>query len=648
MRKNFTQIFMGLALMVGFTTMSFAQCEIPPPANAIYNFQFDGGLEGWRSLDAAGFETTLGWGWNETGDLTEGSFNQPGQDNIVSESVCNGAAIMNGDFLDSGGLGSPGIGLGPCPADCNGYLVSPTMDLSAITTPIELQFTQALRHFDSEYFIYVSIDGGASNVDTIVMNAEFATFQFENAVRNIPLCDIAGETDVVITFHYQANYYFWAIDDVSILPANTTVDMRVNRNFYSKVANYITPRNMGTTHPILADIENLRAYESPASTLHFRVRDESNTEIFAASKDYGPVPGCSTDENKIFDDTYTMPDVKGDYMVEFEMDAEGDVNQDNDVLTAPFRISEREFRKLPTIEEFGSEYLTGVRYGGSFVSWGAYFHVPQNKAGQKIESVSLGIITNTDIEPSTGFINVGIYEWIDFDDIGRVNSGERILLGEVDILVEPNSPEFIQWTVTPLDENGDTITIPDDGVDGVQLLVLAHTAPFDGVTNYFFNCVADTGFEEYSAGATQLAHREADLIGGYGSFASADAASHDDRHDTRELFNIDGSYAYDIAMMLTPPPPLVGTEDLNEDLAISIFPSPASNKVNVDLSLEKISEKVSIELLDLAGNKAGVYNFSNIKKDRLTIDVSELPGGMYLMNIRTEAGMTSKKISVIH
>lgn len=646
MRKNFTQLFMGLALMVGFTTISFAQCDppIPPPPGAYYNFQFDGGLEGWRSLDAAGFETTLGWGWNETGDLTEGSFNQPNQDNIVSESVCNGAAIMNGDFLDNGGMGVDFIGLGPCPADCNGYLVSPVMDLSGATTPVELQFTEALRHFDSEYFIYVSVDGGASNRDTITVNTEFATYQFTNRVTNIPLCDIAGETDVVITFHYQANYYFWCIDDVSIIPANESIDMRVNRNFYSKVANYITPRNMGTTHPMLADIENLRAYDNPGSTLHFRVRDESNTEIFSASREYGVVPGCSTDENKLFDGTYTMPDVKGDYMIEFEMDADGDVNQDNDIVTAPFRISEREFRKLPTQEEYGSEYLTGVRYGGSFVSWGAYFHVPQNVHQQEIESISLGIITNAGVAPSPGFINVGIYEWIDIDVNGEVNSGERVLLGEVDILVEPNSPEFIQWEVTPLDGDGNRI-IPD--ADGMELLVLAHTAPFDGVTNYFFNCVADTGFEEYSAGATQLAHREANMIGGYGSFASGDAASHDDRHDTRELFNIDGAYAYDVSMLLTPPPP-VGTEDINEDIAISIFPSPASNKVNIDLSLEEISEKVSVELMDLAGNKAGVYNFTNIKKDRLSIDVSDLPGGMYLMNVRTEAGMTSKKISVIH
>ena len=42
MRKNFTQILLGMALLVGFVTMGNAQCEIDPPPGAIYNFQFDG------------------------------------------------------------------------------------------------------------------------------------------------------------------------------------------------------------------------------------------------------------------------------------------------------------------------------------------------------------------------------------------------------------------------------------------------------------------------------------------------------------------------------------------------------------------------------------------------------------------------------
>ncbi|MDF1696180.1 MAG: T9SS type A sorting domain-containing protein [Saprospiraceae bacterium] len=641
MRKNFTQLFLGLALMVGFTTMSFAQCEIPPPPGSIYNFQFDGGLDGWRSLDAAGSDTDFGWTYSETGDISMGAYGPEVGTTIISESQCNGAMVMDSDFLDNNGVQGD-FGLGDCPAVCNGYLVSPEMDLSAHPA-VELLYTQAVRQFDSEFYIYVSIDGGLTNVDTIQINQSLVTnATLTNETVNIPLCAAGGNDKVVITFHYVGDYYFWALDDISVLEATTDVDMRVNNNFYSKIGNYAVPRNMTHTVPILADIENLKAFSNPASTLNFRARNSAGDVIFSSSRNYGEVPGCSTDENKLFDDQFAVPSEMGDYTIEFEMDAEGDVNPDNDLITAPFKVTGNEFRKLPTQEEFGSEYLSGVRYGGSFISWGAYFYIPQNDAEQAIESVSLGIITSAGETPNAGIINVGVYEWVDFDMNGEVNMNERILLGETDILVEPNSPEFLQWTVTPLDANGEKI-VP---AAGAEILVLAHTNPFNGVTNYFFNAVPDVGFEQFSNGATNLAHDQATLKGGSGSFASTDAASHDDRHTTREFFSVDGFYVFDVAMELTPLD--VSTEEINEDLGVQIFPSPASTQVNIDLNLAELSKDVSIELMDVAGNKIGQYNYKNIKKDRLTLDVSELTGGMYLINVRTEAGMTSKKISVIH
>ena len=255
--------------------------------------------------------------------------------------------------------------------------------------------------------------------------------------------------------------------------------------------------------------------------------------------------------------------------------------------------------------------------------------------------MSLGIISNADDPPEAGIITVGVYQWIDFDDIGAVNAGERVLLGEETILVPPGAPEFNQWTVTPLNPDGEMIVPQGDA----ELLVLGHSAPFSGTTNYFFNAVPTTGFEQFSQGATNLAHREVDLIGGYASFASGDSASDDDKHDDRELFNVDAAYTFDVSMLLTPP---TNTEEINENLGVRIFPSPASTLVNVDVSLEKVSDKVSIEMMDMAGNKIAQYNYSNIKKDILTIDVSDLVDGMYLMNVRTEEGMTSKKITVIH
>jgi len=642
MRKNFTQLFMGVALLVGFVTAGHSQCEIDPPPGAYYNFQFDGGPEGWRTLDAAGFETMFGWAYSATADISMGAYGPEEGTVMTSESQCNGAMIMDSDFLDNRGVPND-FGLGDCPAPCNSYLQSPVLDFSGITTEVDLMFFQAVRQFQSEFYIYTSIDGGATNRDTITINEDYIlNADYREEMVRLPLCGLTGEANVVVTFHYVGDYYFWGIDDVSFVEAAESVDVRVNSNFYTKVANYATPFNMGTTVPILADIENVRAYESPAPVLNYRVRDELGQEIFSSSRSYDPVPGCSTDENKLFVDQFTMPGEVGNYSVEFEIEAEGDVNQDNDVLTSPFKMTEREFRKLPTAEEHGSDYISGFRYGDGLISWGSYFEFPQNDGLQAIESITLGYSTSTqDSIPSPGFINIAVYQWVDFDNFGTVDPGERLLLGEVDQIIAPNAPPEARFTVTPLDPNGELI-VPDPGA---EILVVAHTNPFDEMTNYFFLGVDEESFPEYSYSATQFAHEEAGLIGGYGSFAAANSASHDDRHD-RSLFNVDaGGVIWDISMILTPP---VSTEEINETLSIGAFPSPANEVLTIEINLDEVSEKVSVELMDMAGNRAIVKNFSNVKRDNLTINVSELPSGMYLMNVRTEAGLKTQKVSIMH
>lgn len=654
MRKNFTQLFLGLALLAGFATMGYSQCDIDPPAGAYYNFQFDGGMEGWRSLDAAGFETTLGWTWSETGDISMGNFGPAEGTTIASESQCNGAMVMDSDFLDNDGM-DDNFGNGPCPAPCTGYLVSPVMDLTDANEPLEIMFFQAVRQFNSEFNIYISIDGGASNSDTIPFNELLIlNDNMTQGITRIPFCDdvIEGQSQVVITFEYISNYYFWAIDDFSIVPSSL-VDLRVNKNFYAKTPNYATPKNMGTTVPMLVDVENRKVYDSPESTVNFRVLDGDENTLFSSSRDYESVPACGIDQNQIFDDMFPMPSELGDYSIEYDVLAEGDDNVANDLIAAPFKITDREFRKVPTIEEgdefgWGTNYLRGVRFGSAFVSWGAYFYIPQNEGGQAIESVSMGIVTNAGETPSAGTITVSVYQWLDLNEDGDATAEERIKLGTVDYLLLPDSPEFIQFTVTPLDPDGQLIVPAADA----ELLIMAHTKPFDSVTNYFFNCayIPEPRLLPLAADATNLAHRTAEIKGGKGSFAAGDGASPDDGDD-REFFNIDAGdsdgdqYLFDVSMILTP---TVGTEDINENINVSVYPSPASNKLNVDLNLEELSKNVSIELLDMTGNKVGSYNFNNIKNNVLSVDVSDYTAGMYLMNIRTEAGMISKKISVIH
>lgn len=668
MRRNFTQLFMSVALFVGFTTMSYAQCDepIPAPEGAIYSWQFDGGLDGWRATNSSDQDvdqvgtfptaadgTVFGWVWDAEGRVDGGGFNS-GNDGttsfIESPSVCNGAMVFNSDFYDNAGMGAANFAGGVCPSFdagsfCEGWLKSPAIDLSGFDGEVALQFNQALRQFTSEYFVYLSKDGGMSYFDTIQFNTEVPTNSNHllSEVLTIPLCGLAREADVRIDFLYRGSYYYFAIDDIAILPS-LNPDVRVNSNFVAVSSNFGTPFNMTFDLPFLADIENIAAVEANQPSLTVAVTDESGSELHSQTRVYDDVPGCMTDENKAFPEVYAQPTEIGTYNVDYTVTTLNDENQDNDTQGGSFQITDREFKKVLSEEEAGGEYLDGIRYGGgSFQSWGSYFYVPEDyNGGQAIEEVRGGIVIAGGEEPGIGEIVCTVYEWVDINEDGGVNSGadnEKIYLGEATYLLTPESTDFRDFGLTPLTEDGEMIILEP----GTELLVMFHTNPFSGEINYFgLNSPSEESIS-YATGASTLAYGELGLSPRYGSIGGV-GASHDDRDDGRDFFS-ETRWSWYINAKLTPP---TGTEDINENLSIEVFPSPASTVVNVDINLEEVSENVSIDVINMSGSNVGSYNYKNIKNDKLSIDVSEFPGGMYLMNIRTEEGMISKKVTVLH
>ncbi|NNL90823.1 MAG: T9SS type A sorting domain-containing protein, partial [Saprospiraceae bacterium] len=90
----------------------------------------------------------------------------------------------------------------------------------------------------------------------------------------------------------------------------------------------------------------------------------------------------------------------------------------------------------------------------------------------------------------------------------------------------------------------------------------------------------------------------------------------------------------------------VGTEDLTNDLSIDVFPNPATDKVFINLELETVSQAVNVEFINAKGQKVLTKDFANIKSNKLEIPTAHLASGFYNVNIRTEEGLTSKKVMI--
>jgi hypothetical protein len=71
-----------------------------------------------------------------------------------------------------------------------------------------------------------------------------------------------------------------------------------------------------------------------------------------------------------------------------------------------------------------------------------------------------------------------------------------------------------------------------------------------------------------------------------------------------------------------------------------IFPNPASNKIQIASSTQKIKE---IGITDLNGIKIKSFPFMKIEKE---IDVSDLEAGIYFLSIFTDNGLLTKKIII--
>ena len=112
-----------------------------------------------------------------------------------------------------------------------------------------------------------------------------------------------------------------------------------------------------------------------------------------------------------------------------------------------------------------------------------------------------------------------------------------------------------------------------------------------------------------------------------------------DDNDTRRLFQVNNFAALSEMHISS----LTGTEDINEDIAVSVFPNPASNNVFVDLALENVSDNVNLQVVDIQGRVVMTQNFTNVKTDKLQLNVANLNTGVYVINIRTEEGFTSAR-----
>ncbi len=92
---------------------------------------------------------------------------------------------------------------------------------------------------------------------------------------------------------------------------------------------------------------------------------------------------------------------------------------------------------------------------------------------------------------------------------------------------------------------------------------------------------------------------------------------------------------------------IVGIEDIENRWQVLTYPNPVTDKVFIRFANPGSSE-ILIELLDISGTKLFSEKMKNLLKDEIvTVDVSTLKNGLYLLNILSPGLKTNRVYKII-
>jgi len=602
---------------------------------------FNGGLAPWTGVSNAPCAAVPLWFWSKTTMCTKGAYIGTGGGGVINSlSSCNGAACFDSDFDDNKGV-QGAFGTGICPSPQSGMLESPVIDLSGFpsVSGVSLVFTQALRQFQSQFFVEYSLDGGANWPFSIEINtvAEDPVLYAVNGpdvinTRRIVLPGAQGAANLKVRFRYEANYYYWIIDDVFIT-ARENYNVRVNP-FYAISGNKIWQKDQLEGFGGLADVINIGGKTAKNVKLKLEIADP-NGIIFTDQLDYGDIQSDTLVQNLPMPGTFNHPNknqvtYQGLYTVSADST---DFDLSDNTRLFDWTVSDTLMSK-----DNSNPVTGGVRPAtdNNFL-WGNIYHIVngKNSNGKQLVTnfVDVGVANPEELEGATIF--AWIYKWADTNEDQTVQETERTTLG------------YAQFTF-PAGESSNTLyTLPifdfltfnpgiklEDNTD--YIVAVQYTAPAD---NTLLNCfISSDGTIDYSA------HDLRTTLPGFGPVRQ----SHVLDVGNTGTFNVGTFTGGTVPVVRMHVTEGTGTNEPQLDAAntVVVAPNPVANDLNVKINLVKDAKTVKINIVDINGKVVLARELSNIKSTTETFNATDLANGTYLLNLSTDAGVRSIKFVV--
>lgn len=620
--------FFTLLLCVLFLYTTNAQTIIwGGPGDA--NGEFEGGLNDW-TVNAISDPDAL-WIWEADGAANQGAyFGARGP--IVSASVGNGAITFDSDFYDNAGIVG-NFGLGIAPATQVGELISPTFSTVGYDK-ISLTWTQYTRNFNSNYQIGITNDNGVTwtiieliDNNNIPTNAESATDS--KVLINLPE-SMGNQPEVRFKFIYNADYYFWVIDDVAVVEA-PDVDLNMV-NMYYPMNSFATPSSMqnADTLQFAAEIINNGKLDVTDGVATCTIL-QGATPIYNFSQDFTLASGDTI--FLVFDDEVMPEDVdfaEGLYSIVYEVSTPSgtDANENNNGLGENFEINTNNYA-------VNDGNTGGISYNSFDFAAATVVRTGDLPADMEYKA---SIITAAAATNPTGTMNNRSYTTYVFK-----------VLNSLDQSIEPifESPNF-----------GDAEDHPN--LEYVGYAILDDTGT--GVANYaplsteLFNSDDDEGIV-FEPNSVYLVTVQWDFDGNADNGVFPGISNRIYWYQNSAAIFIPGSgwfvpqtedrVAWNIALTIDAVPKFVNTEEkvLAENV-VSVYPNPASDVTNVELTFETPTD-AAILLRDAKGTYINSKSVTNATNEKVEFNVSDLPSGAYSFEVRTSNNEVSIKKFIV-
>jgi hypothetical protein len=619
---------------------------------------FDGGIEanGWTtegSCAVADSNINSGWKYLPTGLLDKGAYIFAGAA-ISSPTLCDGAVGVDSDFDDNGGI-EGNFGGGPCPAPAQHILISPEINTSAWdAVGLSLTWNQALRQFQSTYFFSFRTKDGEDPWTEWVdfqVNTEFATNgDFSNTdVQRHFMSGAAGHDLLQIRFVYNANYYMWGIDDVKIVETEAN-NLRVQSNFYAIAPWATIPENQVYPFGALADIRNAGASDQTNVVLnHTVINSDTQAEIYNESLDYGTVVADSTYENRLNPELIVLPSAPGNYTGTYTLTQDqADFDPSDNVISFNYNVGGNTFGLedgfTRSVAVANSIYDPGAPL--SF-AYGNYFR-PVTDA--KVERIIWGVNNPEDMVDKT--VQIYLLQWTDTNGDQIAESSERRFIGFSDYTFSgaEGANAILETTLENFDNPGEDIIMQGgfgyiaiveyqaSTADDPQFFILASEARDYGAQVLAMDTAVANGLSDQHVYSSVLGFSPD------GNIANIDyEVTELDVNDARIFFG------HDIVPLVRVVVEGVNTVDqLPLDNAISAYPNPAVDMVQVKLEFSQPYSDVKLRLIDNLGR---VVYYKALTQTITThveaVSVSDLSAGNYMLQVETIDGQRSIPVVVV-